>query len=458
MDPERPIEKLLRQAAQTRRAQAGSQELHPVDRRNLQSEVARKFAQAGPQKRSFLDWLTPLMPRLAWGAALVVGLGLAASLMLPRQNASQKEMFFAKNERALQSRVAGEPQAVAGAAPATTVAPAEAPAVASADLARAERDKDTMNLEQRRADSKKTPTLALNAPAAASQPVPSVGGTLTESKQKEELAKRMSEAAPTVTTTPPEGSAATLRYGLANRGQATTSSAVTLAGANVAASPPGQVNVQVMTNEFAYNSLAQQTSTSAVGLKLETAVLADQAKRQPAPIARASQQFVEIESLNKPAGAKPVLVSFELQQLGREVRIIDSDGSVYSGSFHSPAALMYLDSAPSQKVAVTRSLQTAQPESERKSALNDSSVAQANLNYAFKVSGTNQSLNQMVTFTGQLVAPTNNLTFTDKLGSANGNRLAPPELTPLPLGNSRISGKAIIGTNREVEVNAVPAH
>src|SRR5437764_11801710 len=99
MDPERPIEKLLRKAAEARRAQAGApQELHPANRRILQGEVARRFASAAPPPRSFLDWLTVFMPRLAWGAALLVGLGLAASLMLPRQSAPQSEMFFAKNE------------------------------------------------------------------------------------------------------------------------------------------------------------------------------------------------------------------------------------------------------------------------------------------------------------------------------------------------------------------------
>src|SRR5947199_2284 len=98
MDPERPIEKLLRQAAQARRAQAGApQDLHPANRRMLQSEVARKYASAAPERRSFFELF---MPRLAWGAAVIVGLGLAASLMLPRQAEPQREMFFAKNDRA----------------------------------------------------------------------------------------------------------------------------------------------------------------------------------------------------------------------------------------------------------------------------------------------------------------------------------------------------------------------
>src|SRR5215831_5546206 len=98
MDPERPIEKLLRQAAQARRAEAGPpQELHPANRRMLQSEVARKYASAAPPaKRSFFELF---MPRLAWAAAVIVGLGLAAALMLPRESPRQSEMLLAKNDR-----------------------------------------------------------------------------------------------------------------------------------------------------------------------------------------------------------------------------------------------------------------------------------------------------------------------------------------------------------------------
>src|SRR5689334_4501496 len=99
MDPERRIEKLLRQAAQARRNQAGaSQEIHPATRRMLQGEVARKFASGAPpeERRSFFELF---VPRLAWAATVIVGLGLAASLMLPRKNAPQQELFFAKNDR-----------------------------------------------------------------------------------------------------------------------------------------------------------------------------------------------------------------------------------------------------------------------------------------------------------------------------------------------------------------------
>jgi hypothetical protein len=80
------------------------------------------------------------------------------------------------------------------------------------------------------------------------------------------------------------------------------------------------------------------------------------------------------------------------------------------------------------------------------------------MSFAFKVAGTNQTLKQTVTFTAEVLAPKNALSLLGPAGTVNGNRVAPPELNPLPLQNSRISGKALIGTNQEIEVNAIPSH
>src|SRR6267142_786004 len=133
MDPERPIEKLLRQAAEARRTQAGTpQELHPANRRMLQSEIARKFASPVPHRRSFFELY---MPRLAWSAAVIVGVGLAASLMLPRNNPPRQEMVFAKNDRV--TGTANEPKpasasAASGSLAQSRVAPTERRADSSA--------------------------------------------------------------------------------------------------------------------------------------------------------------------------------------------------------------------------------------------------------------------------------------------------------------------------------------
>ena len=83
-EPERPIEKLLRAAAQKRRDEAGAPfELHPADRRLLQGEVARKFAKPQRENRSFAEAVAQLWPRLAGGVAILAVLGLAVWVLLP---------------------------------------------------------------------------------------------------------------------------------------------------------------------------------------------------------------------------------------------------------------------------------------------------------------------------------------------------------------------------------------
>lgn len=505
MDPERPIEKLLRQAAQARRAQAGApQELHPANRRMLQGEVARKFAsgnadiRAGSpaaERRSFLDLF---MPRFAWGAAVVVGLGLAASLMLPRKNA-QQEMFLAKNDRVSSGRAAKEAKPSLASAPseAAPVAPRpDSSALADAGksrLAGAERDKDLLNVERLRAESQRAQSVTLNEPAAAStpptpkgegQPAPrsafgegarqsaqnqlstaTAGGSLPMEKRKEQLADTYS-AAPRPQTPVTEESMAQRRYGLAQPPQSAPAPTAPAASAGLAAASDLKLTDETAKTELAHKSIPHQITNgaSSLGVQLKSAASADGAKRGPAPIVQVTQKFVQAASLNKAAdlerettAAKPILFSFELQQRGREVQIIDNDGSIYSGSFQPAQIYRYLDSTAPQDAAATRSLRTSEAHAELKDALSDSKL-QTEISYSFIVTGTNQTLKQTVTFTGQVLAPTNALSLVAPAGTVTGNRIAPPELNALPLQNSRVSGKALIGTNKEVEVNAIPSH
>jgi hypothetical protein len=475
MDPERPIEKLLRQAAQARRAEAGPpQELHPANRRMLQSEVARKYASAAPpEKRSFFELF---MPRIAWAFAVFVGLGLAASLMVPREGPRQSEMILAKNDRLGTVKEAAPP------APATakSVAPAETSSVARADLAQAERDKDTMNREGRRTEPQNRP-LAFNESAAEPKPAPGAAGAPAEAKQKKEIASAYSATSPPQTTPAqtPVASEEMLqrRYGLATRTQAVPASGEPVAPqpALTAASPAtasvAGSSVMKLSDEREKAELALKTGPSNQILTWSSSAAEssntnslDLAKRSPAPVARVTQKFVNAETANKITDfadqsntTKPILAAFELQQTGREVRIVDSDGSVYTGTFQLPEIFTYLHSAAAEKPVVTRSLQ----DSERQSGLNGApadSKLLTELRYFFGVTGTNQSLKQRVTFTGEVLTPTNALSQLGSAGTLNGARFAPPELNPLPLGDSRITGKAVIGGNREIQVNAVPPH
>src|SRR5258708_39893922 len=96
MDPERPIEKLLKAAAKKRRDQAGAPfELHPADRKALQAEVGRKYAKA--KRPSFLQSVLAGWPRLVWGTAIFAVLAIIAFMLVPNSNKTNPEAFMAQN-------------------------------------------------------------------------------------------------------------------------------------------------------------------------------------------------------------------------------------------------------------------------------------------------------------------------------------------------------------------------
>lgn len=124
MNEERPIEKLLRRAAQKRNAEAGAPpELHPANRRMLQTEVAKQFPQPGPAPvapaRSF--WFI-LSQRWSFAVGIFVVLAIAAFAFWP---------MLSKNKSPDQlSKLTSEDEAImSGAALPEAVLPAAQPVV-----------------------------------------------------------------------------------------------------------------------------------------------------------------------------------------------------------------------------------------------------------------------------------------------------------------------------------------
>ncbi|HTL59648.1 MAG TPA: hypothetical protein VL361_28515 [Candidatus Limnocylindrales bacterium] len=139
---------------------------------------------------------------------------------------------------------------------------------------------------------------------------------------------------------------------------------------------------------------------------------------------------------------QPILASFQWEQSGSAIRVVDQDGSVYSGS---------LQMAPRQlsRVEQRRSL------SPQKRAA-DASANSTAPEVFFQVSGTNRSLQRLVVFNGRFFVPTNSGTeavstnlFRDAGRSLGG------AITRAPV--SQISGTAVIGGTQQVSINAVAA-
>src|SRR4051812_45859370 len=109
MEPERHIEKVLRAAAAKRRDEPGKTfSLHPADRKALQAEVREVYgsqpACGKPEARGRIT----LWPQIAWSFALVAGLAVAVTMMLPRSAPAPGSYTLAKNDAEKASAISSQ--------------------------------------------------------------------------------------------------------------------------------------------------------------------------------------------------------------------------------------------------------------------------------------------------------------------------------------------------------------
>jgi len=491
-EPERPIETLLRAAAKKRRDEAGPPfELHPATRRLLQGEVARKFAKPQRGTGSFFQALGQLWPRLAWGVAILAVLGVAARLLLPVPGHDKPETFLAKNQPVSEAAPAKEslpPPATAAPPPPLQAAPTAIPepaAVALADRAQSARAEPARQLR------------------AAQQPLADDGAAARNKREAEEsislaaapqLADRQKPAEMQIATSdraPAPAPAGSVNGALESRRRfdakpapAAGLPATPAAAPSVAIAPPAAKVVAAsesakLTGDKSdlpaaqYKSLGTVASANRVG---QSRIAMDGLSKSAADALKetrafgVAQQFVRVAPeakdqivAGKATPAHAVLASFQVEQAGQEVRVIDSDGSVYSGYAQAADATRRARAAQADAPAAGRASRALGVELKQKAAPSRDSERLAPQTYSFRVAGTNRSLNKSVVFTGDLLTISNlasSLPVSTNLSAGGGSRAyqsvpAQPGLLPLP--NSRISGKVVIGTDKAVEINALPA-
>src|SRR6185503_4188566 len=103
MEPERPIEKLLRDAGK-KRASGQSVEIHPATRRILQAEVRRQFggSKSSPHTGSLPGLIAQWWPRVGWSFGVLLGVAVAALLMIPRERPTS-QMMLAQSKAPLET-------------------------------------------------------------------------------------------------------------------------------------------------------------------------------------------------------------------------------------------------------------------------------------------------------------------------------------------------------------------
>ena len=491
-EPEHPVEKLLRAAAKKRRHEAGAPlELHPATRRLLQGEVARTFAKPTRESRSFIETLGQLWPRIAGGIAIFALLVLAGYMLLPVPDKSKREALMAKNEPMPRARPSVQPpppplstvattpispgaamepnpSAVALAEPAPS-APTKyfrllgvQPQPPSKDIAAAPTDpeakeKPASGAAPLWADRQKTADaiIAASGSTIAQAPSGSVNGAYQRQlgfagKPVSPAGEPAAPASPApVTTTAPATSLGAADQSAKQLGDKADQPSFAYKSPPVVASANRPKSSSAVTDGLLKSAEDDRLEVRSIGVSQRFA--------QVAPVPKAKSSGAE-----KATPSHSVLASFEVEQAGPELRIVDGDGSVYSGYVQIADVARRRLAAPAEAPAVTRAPRAKDGVLEEKSWASGNADQPAPPAYFFRVAGTNRSLHKKVVFTGNLMAATNSASFqpyTNILSLGGGlarQRAGSAQPNLLPLLNSRISGKVVVGNGKAVEINALP--
>ena len=444
MEPERKSEKLLRAYAKKRRADAGDAfKLHPATRRMLQGEVARRVrkSDATTGSPSLWNWL-----RARWvlplGFALLVCLGAVVfwPTAAPEQSLAFRSVAPAVATKELPAPVA-PPPSIAGVnngmpLPAPVAAPpAQATTFAAGSTELAAVNPSAPSLKD---DRQATTTFA---------------ATDADRSQRREIA--VTSAAPPVAS--PAGNfareSATILPPIAGEPVGVAPAA------DLAQSvPPGSVSGATASESFAPAKIsgtlrAAKAVPAASAAKFKSEAATDLLQLNAT---KNSQRFVQVPMKKN----LPVLASFELQQNGNQISVVDHDGSIYNGTLQptAPANEDLAKTRPGEKLGASQLKQ------QNFGTVNSQQLASQN--YFFRVSGANRRLKQNVVFSGNLLPISNapagaSQKFQNIAGGSGGgtqSKVADANAAQAQqlFSNSRIEGTVTIGRTAPVEIKASP--
>lgn len=411
------MEKLLREYAQQRRASFGPpMELHPADRRLLQGEVIRRRrGGAGSWLRSFVQSLGN-KPVWVAGGATVITLAVVTSMALLGTGRDRRQTMTETKSLAVRESVQ-EPT------PLPAVVPHEAPAAADSSTQLA-------SVPPAAAQETRKPAL-LRRYGLAPSAVPSA---------KNDNTLNDTGVAGTQPGKPLEG--------VAGRG-VTLSDRMALAATSeaipAAETTAPSVPIQSVSG-FSETAPATDSATTGKGVG---------STRDQMTGTGAYSFGVALRDT-----APAVLKSFLVEPMGRQLRIVDNDGSVYLGEWENPEPTQ---DAPAARRALGGRAAGGGGSLAKK--VKAEVLAPPDAGRRFRVEGTNVTLGQRVLFTGSLVGLTNNLRFVTIPQPAATRVSAPKALSGGAPATSatpaviRITGKVVVGVSpqtSETQIQAVP--
>lgn len=474
MEPERHIERLLRAFAKTRREQAGPPSaLHPATRRMLQGEVARQHLGVNKGKVAWrLGWGS-LWPRIAFAAAMLVLLGIGAFLVFPPAKDSPATMTLAKQESAARP-VEAMPSAPALSAPpsAMPVAGSTVEEVRQVAQPRAKTVAVVPPLASRKASDKQV-VFQTNAPmrreATRSDAAPGLAGakpaepSLPLTAANREAATRIAGATSRRETLAAELKTASSLAPGTTAGQRYREEALVARGGGASGSnltPPASYGGKPARRTL--SSVPVDAATDSRQSDPPSALAKPVAPILPDASEVAVQNFARLDMMPASAARKAavgdvVLASFQLEQRGQQVRIVDRDGSVYTGTLGMPSTATPATLAEQSPAffAIQDKAKTATGAGKVGLQL-DRKAQDSQESLLFSVRGTNTTLQQVVVFTGNVQQLPGGYQYglSNQSGGATGRyqNVFPAQNQ---LQNARVSGRARLTDGRQLEINAV---
>ena len=285
-EPKKPIEQMLEALAKARRAQFGDDPKMPNPMRaRLHEEIARVGAAEEENVESRPSWITMFWPRLTVAAALATLLVLVPAIWWNRSHPLAES-----GDLALRDRTAAAANGQNAAVPAEDTL-AKAPTVSATEPTVNLADNSQIKVEPAATPASEAEALASSTRVARGRAATELPSEVTKDK---EIASAKIQSAP----------AAAPAAGADSKAESDTMAA---------AAPP----------------VAQPSSAGSLGTKQQfSQQSAVQSFRNNAQVSRAAN----------------VLNTFQVQQQGNEIRVLDADGSTYTGKIEQLAKNAELDS------------------------------------------------------------------------------------------------------------------
>ena len=384
-EPKKPIEQLLEALAKARRAEFGDDPKMPNPMRaRLHEEIARVGAAEDEKAESQVSWVTRFWPRVTVAAALATFIVLVPAIWWNRTHPLAES-----GDLTLRDRTAGAADELKSAVVAADTL-AKRPTVSATEPTVNLADNGQIKIEPAATPSSETEALKSSTRLAEGRGVSESTSEVTKGFADKEIAAAKIQSAP----------AAASAAGVDAKAKSDTMPA---------AAPP----------------VAQPSSAGTLGTK-------QQFSQQSA-----LQSFRNNAQVSRSAN---VLNTFQVQQQGIEIRVLDADGSTYTGKIEQLANSTELDSRVTARRDAAKQTRSYAAKAVRE---NESAAPES----YFRATGYNISLKKTVVFEGNYAAPP-----TQQPATATANDR---ERSEQNRDRARIVGTVRVNGEAAVEVDAI---